>query len=198
MNGFWTRVIIDEGRCFVYGPGLGRLYLLTTEQIDDECLKKLLGLKGYNFRKDLDDPAMRIVYDLSSLKEMPSVRASLFLRIGYRFLHISRLFFPFPMMMRVMAKLAKLNSNEVPFTIPDIGRLIHGIEQAIGFSDCYPRALMTGYLCLKNGIHCDLVVGALTPTRQMHAWCSADGQIPYESFPEHCWYRPLLMISFTP
>ena len=79
-----------------------------------------------------------------------------------------------------------------------IGRLVHGVESAIGLADCYPRALLTAWLSLSHGLRCELVVGTLAPTRKMHAWCSIHGQLPYEALPEHYLYQPLLIMSLTP
>lgn len=75
--------------------------------------------------------------------------------------------------------------------------MVHGIEQSLGYSDCYPRALMTLYLCLSSRRDCDLTIGLLAPTRKMHAWCSSEGQLPYEALPEHYMYQPLMVMNFS-
>ena len=43
-----------------------------------------------------------------------------------------------------------------------------------------------------------LIVGVLSPTRKMHAWCEVDGELPYEPMPEHYLYQPLWTLALTP
>lgn len=85
-----------------------------------------------------------------------------------------------------------------PADVAGLARSVHAVEHRAGFSDCYPRALMTAYLCLRAGRGCVLAVGALAPTRKMHAWCSVDGVLPYEPLPEHYLYQPLWTSALTP
>jgi hypothetical protein len=96
-----------------------------------------------------------------------------------------------------MAKAAS-RSRTLPRTVSEIGRLVHAVEQAVGLTDCYPRALLTCYLCLTSGLRCELTVGTLAPTRKLHAWCSTGGALPYEPSPEHYLYRPLLVVALAP
>jgi hypothetical protein len=192
IRGSWTRVFVDRERCLVYGPSLGRLYLLDARQALDRHLQRLLGLRSLTLRDDLPDPALRIVHDLSNLKVEPLVAPPALLRIAYRALHLSRHLVPFRMMAAIVRRAARPRQPGPQLTVSDLGRQVHGIERAVGLADCYPRALITTYLCLKSGRSCELVVGTLAPTRKMHAWCSIDGQLPYEASPEHYMYRPLV------
>ena len=198
VGGSWTRVFVDGERCLVYGPSIGRLYLLAAHEARERHLQRLLGLRPFALRDDLADPVTRIVHDLSNLKAMPLVAASMSLRIAYRLVHRSRQLVPFAVMVAIVGRAAKRRLSGPQPTVSDIGRLVHGIEHAVGLTDCYPRALMTCYLCLKSGRSCELVVGALAPTRMMHAWCSTNGELPYEALPEHYMYRPLLVMTLSP
>lgn len=69
------------------------------------------------------------------------------------------------------------------------------VERSVGISDCYPRALLTTYLCLIAGLPCTITVGILAPTTNMHAWCTSAGAIPYEPEPEHWFYQPLVVFE---
>jgi hypothetical protein len=48
------------------------------------------------------------------------------------------------------------------------------------------------------GRGCVLAVGALAPTRKMHAWCSVDGVLPCEPLPEHYLYQVLWTSAVAP
>jgi hypothetical protein len=197
LRGCWTRVFVDERRYLVYGPSTGRLYLLGPEAAEPSLLR-LLGLRDLVPRDDLADPALRIVHDLSSLKTMPVVAAPASLRVAYRFFCRSRHLIPLVLMVGILGRVAGRRPASVERATADIGRLVHGVEHAVGLSDCYARALLTSYLCLRSGRACDLVVGALAPTRMMHAWCSTDGELPYEASPEYYMYRPLVVMTLAP
>lgn len=198
ISGCWTRVFVDRERCLVYGPSLGRLYLLAGEHALERQLQRVLGLGSLELCDKLADPAGRIVHSLSNLRAMTMIAAPFSLRIAYRILLYSRHFVPFGMMVAIVRRTARARSAPPQPTVSDIGRLVHGIERAVGRADCYPRALMTCYLCLKNGRRCQVVVGTLAPTRKMHAWCSTAGELPYEASPEHYMYRPLLVMTLSP
>jgi hypothetical protein len=101
-------------------------------------------------------------------------------------------------MARLVAAAARRSASRDPVDLTDIARTIHAVEQGAGRADCYPRALLTMYLCLRAGRVCQLLIGSLVPTRMMHAWCSTEGQLPYEAMPEHYMYRPMLMLQFDP
>jgi hypothetical protein len=79
----------------------------------------------------------------------------------------------------------------------EIGQIVKSVECAADLSDCYPRALITAFLCIRAGLNCKIAVGILAPTRKMHAWCSTGGQIPYEPRPEHWFYQPLAVFDVT-
>jgi len=197
IGGSWTRVFVDDERCLVYGPRLGRLYLLPARQALERPLQRLLGLRAIDMRDDLSDPAERIVHDLSSLKTTPAIGAPRALRTLYRLLRRSRSVAPFRLMLSMVARAARYAPSPRPLTVSEIGRLVYAVERATGLADCYPRALLTCYLCLRSGLDCQVAVGTLAPTRKMHAWCSAAGQLPYEASPEHFMYRPLLVLTLA-
>jgi Transglutaminase-like superfamily len=198
IAGCWTRVFVDDERCLVYGPRLGRLYLFQAQQALERNLQRLLGLRVLDLRDDLTDPAQRIVHNLANLKAIPVLAPPASLPAVYRMLHRSRRIVPFRAMLSIVARAGSRHVNAPPLSVSDIGRLVHAVERAAGLADCYPRALLTAYLCLRSGRPCELAVGALAPTRKMHAWCSTDGQLPYEASPEHYMYRPLLVMTLAP
>jgi hypothetical protein len=204
-HGAWSRVFVDRDQCLVYSPNFGRLYMVTPRQALERPLQRILGLRGLALQDGLADPAQRIVHDLSNLKSMPSIKAPRPLRIAYQFLGVSRALVPLGMIIPIVKLAAAISrksqtasSLTLRPTASDIGRMVHSVERAIGLADCYPRALLTCFLCLKNRYRCDLVVGTLAPTRKMHAWCSTEGLLPYEALPEHYMYRPLLVITLSP
>ena len=41
----------------------------------------------------------------------------------------------------------------------EVGRLVMTVERAVGVSDCYPRALLTAYLCMTARLPCQVSVG---------------------------------------
>lgn len=194
VRGNWTRVAVDGDRCLVYGPRLGRLYLLALEESSKSSLQAVLGLRRFAFCEDLPDPVTRIVCDLSSLKAAAPVKIGFGLPIAYRLLHLSRNILPFAVTAKLVRALVRWRGRRLNLTLWEIGRLICGVESAVGIADCYPRALMTCYLCLRSNRDCELVIGTLAPTRKMHAWCSSDGQLAYEALPEHYMYRPLMIM----
>jgi hypothetical protein len=158
----------------------------------------MLGLRSFTFCGNLPDPVTRIVCDLSSLKMAAPIKVGFGLASGYRLLHWSRNILPFAATAKVVGALARWRGRRSNLTLWEIGRLIRGVESAAGFADCYPRALMTCYLCLQSNRDCELVIGTLAPTRKMHAWCSSDGQLAYEAQPEHYMYRPLMIMPLRP
>lgn len=190
---------VDEDRSFVYGPRLGSLYLLTDKQCEDTLLGRVLGLGGYTWCAALPDPTARVVHDLTTLKGSAAVQHPWGLCQAYRFFHVSRSVCSLHLVLRVLSRLARASARPGNvLSVPDIGRVVHGIEQHLGWADCYPRALITAYLCLRHGHPCDVTVGVLSPTRMLHAWCSADGLLPYEPMPEHYMYQPLVVTSLAP
>lgn len=198
IAGYWARAYVDEARCLVYGPRLGRLYLLSTAETLAEPMQRVLGLGGLVLDDGLADPADRVLHDRSSLCRFEPRPAPRQLRLFYRLLHHSRRVLPFAVMARLVAMLGRRGAGRDSIDLTDIARTIHDVEQDTGLSDCYPRALLTLYLCVQSGRTCQLAIGSLAPTRMMHAWCSTEGQLPYEPMPEHYMYRPVLTLHFGP
>lgn len=91
--------------------------------------------------------------------------------------------------------LARLQQNRRRWGALEVGRMVKAVERSAGLSDCYPRALLTAYLCMAAGLSCKVTVGILVPTTNMHSWCSTEGTIPYEPEPEHWAYRPLAVFD---
>jgi hypothetical protein len=197
ISGCWSRVFVDNERWLVYGPRLGRLYLLTSQQSLDARLQGLLGLRRFHLVDSLADPAERIVHDLPSLKYLRADGVPRSARIAYETLRRSRTLIPLPAMAALVGRIAerKPTARSDP---SEIGSLLHAVERSVSSADCYPRALLTCYLCLSSRRSCDLALGVLSPTRMMHAWCSTAGQLPYEPSPEHYLYQPLLVMKLSP
>lgn len=198
IAGYWARACVDEERCLVYGPRLGRLYLLSAAETLAKPMQRVLGLHGLTLDDGLADPADRVLYDRSGLSRFEPRAAPRRLRLFYRSLHHSRRVAPFAVMARLVAAAGRRSASRDPIDLTDIARTIHAVEQGTGLADCYPRALLTLYLCLRSGRACHLTIGSLAPTRMMHAWCSTEGQLPYEPMPEHYMYRPMLVLRFEP
>jgi hypothetical protein len=196
--GYWARAFVDEDRCLVYGPRLGRLYLLSTAESLAAPMQRVLGLHGLTLDDGLADPVDRVLHDRSSLRPYESRPAARRLRLFYRFLHHSRRVAPFARVARLVAALGRRRAGRDLIDLTEIARTIHAVEQDTGLSDCYPRALLTLYLSVGSGRTCQLSIGSLAPTRMMHAWCSTEGQLPYEPTAEHYLYRPVLTLHFGP
>jgi hypothetical protein len=200
---FWTRVPVDGDRCLVYGPRLGRVYLLASRQALDPLLQGLLGLARSSLVQDLVDPAIRLADSAESLEFAARALPPTQLRLLYVMLHRSRHVLPFRTVATLLHRSARkrvmgTNAMGGPDRVSQIGRLVHAIERRESLADCYPRALVTAYLCLSSGLPCDLAIGTLAPTRMVHAWCSTRGELPYEAFPEHYMYRPLFVMRLSP
>lgn len=201
----WTRILVDDRRSLLYGPGTGRLYLLGRRETDDPRLRKVLGLGRSTFDSGLEDPAATVAHNAASLfgAASPPVPASL--RAAYRLIDRTRSVLPFGHAVRLAAAAARRRSrrggpgaNGVIDRIDAIARAIHAVERDVGHADCYPRALLTAYLALSARAACRIAIGVLAPTRKMHAWCAVGGVVPYEPAPEHYLYRPLVVISLDP
>lgn len=180
------------------------MYVLPGEQLSDQRLLAILGLGGLGRRPELADPAARIVHDRVSLRDDVPPRPPFSLRLGYRIARRARGVVPLALAVAVIQWLARRhltgrhltgrNSRPDLASVAEIGRMVHGVELAVGIEECYPRALLTCYLCLRGGRACDLTVGALSPTQMMHIWCATDGLLPYEALPEHFMYQPLVTL----
>src|SRR5690606_22638630 len=123
------------------------------------------------------------------------------LALLYRFFHATRSFVPFGAMASIARRVMPLLCDRAApagSTASDIGKIVHAVESKTGWANCYPRALLTAGLATAAGRECTLVIGQLAPTRKMHAWCSIDGEVPYEPSPEHYLYQPLWMLTLRP
>ena len=201
----WCPVPVDDAspsggragsrRYLLYGPRLGRLYLLPEERAFDASLHSFLGLSATGMTARLDDPVQRIAYDESGLQQYPRADINLAIGTAYRVVHWSRYWLPLHAAAALARRAASFRRWVPPSGTPDdllnIARQLRDVEFRLGVADCYPRALLTAYLCLLAGRDCILTIGVLTPTRKMHVWCSAEGVLPYEPLPEHYLYRPL-------
>lgn len=200
---------------FVYGPRWGRLYLLSGKRAHDGALQQMLGLRGERLDA-LTDPVERILCDRAALSPYPSADVGAWLRAGYLTLHHSRRYLAFRRAATLIQRAARRRQGS---PVPDlangmassfkadvcgarelfhIGRRVRDLEQKLGVADCYPRALITAYLCLLAGRDCVLTIGVLSPSRKMHVWCSTQGLLPYEPLPEHYLYQPLWSMTLVP
>jgi hypothetical protein len=192
-RGRWSRIPVRQDRCLVYGPAVGRLYLLTDEEAVSPVLVRMLGLARLAHTESLADPVERIGLDRATMRDAPTQRTSKHLVLLYRLFHRSRHVVPLRWMLKAVAMLA---GRGPALDVHTIGRRLHAVEQAAGFADCYPRALLTATLCIRSGLAGECLVGTLAPTRKMHAWCCVDGVLPYEPSPEHYMYQPLVALPF--
>jgi Transglutaminase-like superfamily len=118
-----------------------------------------------------------------------------FLPLLYVFFHRHRTVASIDRTIRLVKRLARLPHSRRPYDAPEIGRIVMAVERSVGISDCYPRALVTAYLCMTARLSCEVTVGILAPSANMHAWCSTGGAIPYEPKPEHWFYSPLVVFD---
>jgi len=160
-------------------------------------LRRVLGLRSACERADLQDTARAIASDHSSLKQLPVSKSPVLLRISYRLIHHSRYLITFRLLVLLIVRISRLYSNSLDLSVGDIGRLVRDIEDAVGIADCYPRSLITGYLSLRCGKSCEIIIGSMAPTRKVHAWCATEGLVPYEALPEHFMYQPLIRWELT-
>lgn len=202
----WVRLPLGDGRCFVYSPRFGRTYLLSVELATSSVLPFLLGLRAANHRKTLSDPAVSL--DLVGAFEKPLIglpdkplgterggNVGWFLPLLYVFLHRYRTIASIGRAVFLLRCLARLQPGRRQWGATDVGRAVMAVEHKVGISDCYPRALLTAYLCLSARLGCRVAVGILAPTANMHAWCSTSGIIPYEPVRHHWWYSPLAIFD---
>jgi hypothetical protein len=197
--GRWARACVDGDRCFVYSPRLGRLYLLSTAESLAGPFQRVLGLRGLARDDGLADPAERILHDRSQLDRCARRSAPRRLRLFYRVLHHTRRILPFAAMARLVAALARARGPAHELRdLAGVAITVHAVERDTGLADCYPRALLTLYLCRRSGRSCQVCIGTLVPTRKMHAWCASEGVLPYEALPEHYLYQPVLSLQFDP
>ena len=202
----WTRLPLGDGRCFVYSPRFGRTYLLPVELATSSVLPLLLGLRAANHRETLSDHAVCV--DFVGALEKPLIplrgkssgtkraeNVGWFLPLLYLFFHRYRTIASISRALFLVRCLARFGSGRRQWSAIEIGRAVMAVEDKVGISDCYPRALLTAYLCLSARLGCRVAVGILAPTANMHAWCSTGGIIPYEPASVHWWYSPLAMFD---
>jgi transglutaminase superfamily protein len=196
----WAPVATGADRWLVYGPRLGRLYLISQEELRDRLFRAVLGLRASDERSRLEDPARGIHFDRTSFIHSTKLSAPNVLARMYRLFNASRRFAS----LRVVATRTQANALRVRRRrgsrcrhAPQIGRAVFNVERTLGFADCYPRALLTLHLAILYGLPCTLAVGVLAPTRKMHAWCTIEDVVPYEALPEHYLYQPLWLAEFA-
>lgn len=200
MTQSWSSIHLRDDRHLLYGPRIGRAYLLPPSRLTDPAFIRLAGLHEAHYQEVLPDPAQGIARTLENSHRAPVKAAPMSRVFGYRCLHFSRHLIPLRLMARILRSLALLKR---PWRPPDcqnaaLADALHAIEHRLGAGDCYPRALMTLYLSIRMQRACALALGALTPTRKMHVWCVVDGVLPYEPLPEHYLYQPLWVLQLTP
>lgn len=190
----WTRLPFGDGRWLIFSPRSSRTYLLAPAIVENAALPALLGLKTTTFRSRLDDPAQR-VERVDGTESRVAVGRLLCLL--YIFFHRHRKIASMSRAICLTYWLARMWHNRKPWEPIDVGRKMMAVEQSVGISDCYPRALLTAYLCMKAGLSCNVTVGILAPSSKMHAWCSTGGVIPYEPHPQHWYYSPLVVFDIS-
>jgi len=194
----WAPVILDDGQCLIYGPRLGRLYLLGAAAAQDRSLLQLLGLaQDQRHPGVLADLAENIACDRANLKYLPLRTPTPAMRRAYRALHGARHLLNLRTLARWVARAAGTRPAQ-GLSIADIGQRLHGLEKHADFGNCYPRALLSAYFCLREKLPCQLTVGVLAPTRKMHVWCTSAALLPYEPLPEHYLYQPLWRLAISP
>jgi len=188
-------VPFGDGRCLVYSPRFGRTYLLDADRATSAALPALLGLRAVNYREFLPDPASSVAL-VDGAETGGAVGR--FLPLLYVFFHRHRAFSSIDRGIRLAKWLARLQHSRRRWGVPEVGRMVMAVERSVGISNCYPRALLTAYLCITSQLSCDVTVGILAPTANMHVWCSTEGAIPYEPEPEYWFYSPLVVFHVTP
>ncbi len=201
-------VLADVEWRFVYSPRLGAAYKLDHEQVENDVLLRLLGLRQILRVDSVEDPAVRVGLGGRFEKEIcpadvmtwiHSERGALlrWLPRWYRLFHRHRHIFT-PLRVNRLARIIALLIKPQNLTVDRIAKLVAATECQAGFSDCYPRALLTSGLCTMAGLQSNITIGILAPTRKLHAWCTSDGTLIYEPTPRHWWYRPLADFRFGP
>jgi hypothetical protein len=195
----WAEIPVDVSRSFIYGPRLGRLYLVSAADAQSPAFHRALGLRRARNAVPLADPADSVAHTAITFDESPRpLPACRGLRLFYLALRTTRGVFALRFCARVVRRLAKLSRGDPRATSTDIAGLVHAVERGVAAPDCYPRALLTLYLALRLRKRCVLTVGVLAPTRKMHAWCSIGSELPYEPVPEHYLYQPVWSLTLRP
>ncbi|MCC5869296.1 MAG: lasso peptide biosynthesis protein [Gammaproteobacteria bacterium] len=196
----WSSIHVSEDLNLLYGPRLGRFYLLPYARALDPGFVRIAGLHQARFCDALPDPAEQIGRTLEGSPTAPMAAAALIHVLAYRLLHVSRHVMPLRLMATLLRRISRLRRGSLPqyATHAALAEALYTLEFSMGSGDCYPRALMTAYFALKSGQACTITVGALTPTRKMHVWCVVDGVLPFEPLPEHYLYQPLWTLRLMP
>jgi len=159
--------------------------------------RQVIGLSGPDDAA-LADPSDRVGWSLASQGDDLRPGSGWRMRLAYHLLHHSRHGLPFRLSAKLIG-LAASRSASHPHggqnTVEAIARAVAATEDAVGFSDCYPRALLTAWLALAAGNSCVLAIGVLAPTRKLHAWCTVAGVLPFEPVAEHYLYQPAWTIT---
>ena len=177
----------------IYGPRFGRMYLLTNEEVSAPQLRRAVGLANVARVAPLHDPAERVLCDGTEVGE-PLHHVPAWLSLAYRGFDASRRVVPIRQAIRGIHWWALRTRGGSLFKdgdVESIGQLLCTVESGVSNPNCYPAALLTALLSLAAGRSCSIVIGVLSPTRLMHAWCVVDGVVPYERHPEHFLYQPL-------
>lgn len=186
----WSPLPIDSSRSFVFSPRSGRTYLLDTGAAEVGIIPRLLGLRPANRQRELLDPATAVLSTIAS----NAVDVGWFLSRIYQLVHRHRRIASTCRVLTMSRTVARLRTP-LDLTLDDIGHVVQAVEERAGISDCYPRALITAYLCIRSRRDCAVAFGMLAPTPNLHAWCSSERVVPFEPDPPHWWYRPLAVID---
>lgn len=192
---YWSAIPVEEDRYLVFSRRFNRVYMLNKDLVSDRLMLSLIGLSKKTQLLKITDEAVQITHQFLELSKTKRVRPTRSLVITYLFFHYTRV-----LPLNLVLRLIRLISRKKPRCKLDpsaIGTLIHHIEFSANLSDCYPRTLLTAYLCLKHIGNCSIYFGVLAPTKLMHAWCVVDNTIPYEHIAEHFHYQPLVKISLS-
>lgn len=201
MTEAWAAIEVDAQRALVFSPRFGRLYLLPAHDLRDAGFRRLAGLGAAARTNGIADPACRVVRDRACVDDIALPAVPPGLRAAYLAMHASRSVLPLRAAARLVRRAAFTFGGH--WVAPgassaEIGRTVQAIESTAGAGDCYARALFTAFLCLSARRACVLAVGVLAPTRKMHAWCSVEGDLPYEPSPEHYLYQPVWTLTLAP
>jgi hypothetical protein len=195
----WTRLPFVDGRWLVYSPRFARTYLVPPDLASSSRLPRVFGLSRSSFRDPLADPAETDAAVNVAVTEAggdPPTDVGRLLPGLYRFFHRHRTVASVSRALLLCRWLAVVRRGPGIDAV-EIGETVKAVERAVGVSDCYPRALLTAYLCMRARVDCEVTIGILAPTTNLHAWCSSQGTIPYEPRREHWFYQPLVVLRVT-
>jgi hypothetical protein len=187
----WCSIAVDADQELIFGPRTGHLYLASPSAVP---LQRLVGLRDADRVDALADPVGDLAFERCDLADEAGPVPSRPLRMLYLLCRASRGWVPAVYALRVLGAAAAARRASRPLSVEEIARTVHRVERSVRVEDCYPRALLTYWLCRRNGLPCRFVIGVLAPTRMMHAWCSTDGVLPYEPYRTHHAFQPLLVV----